>query len=88
MAHNSKSQRTACHAHQFVHSLSASQRNALRVIMVHADCCKKLQRALGTEALKPISREEHATGLARAGRTIALFTEHAKPSAQHIAVTE
>ena len=56
--------------------------------MAHADCCKKLQRALGTEGMKPITREEHATGLARAGRTIALFTEHGKHSAQHIAVTE
>ena len=77
-----------CHAAQFIHSLSASQRNALRVIMAHADCCKKLQRALGTEGMKPITREEHATGLARAGRTIALFPEHGKHSAQHIAVTE
>ena len=79
---------TKCHAAQFVQSLSKSQRNALRVIMAHADCCKKLQRALGTEGMKPITREEHATGLARAGRTIALFTEHGKHSAQHIAVTE
>jgi hypothetical protein len=66
---------TTCHAHHFVQSLNASQRNAMRVILAHDTGCGKLRRALGTENLKPISREAQATALARQARTIELFQQ-------------
>jgi hypothetical protein len=77
MASRIKPHHTTCHAHQFVHSLNASQRNALRVILAHDNGCTKLRRALGTEDTKPVSREANATALARTGRTIELFDSRA-----------
>ena len=67
---------TKCHAAQFVSTLSVSQRNALRVILTQEHGCANMRRALGTQALKTISEHDRRTGMARAGRTAELFTQH------------
>jgi hypothetical protein len=67
---------TKCHAANFVQSLSANQRNALRIILASEGCLGKLRRALGTQLTETISEDQRKTGLAKLGRTVDLFPEH------------
>ena len=68
------------HAAHFAASLSKSQRNHLRVLLLHEHACKDLRRALGITKAEKISHAQHATGLARRGQTIKLFKDFADHS--------
>ena len=72
------------HAAHFAASLSTSQRNHLRVLLLHEHACRDLRRSLGVEKqAATVSHAAHATGLAKVGRTIELFAQ-AKPSAANL----
>lgn len=62
------------HYKDFVASLKPAQRNSLRVLLSFEEGPKHLRAEL--KITKLIKREQHATGLARVGRTIELFPEH------------
>ncbi len=64
------------HASHFADSLNRSQRNHLRVLLSHQYAFRDLRHALGIADHKVMSHAEHATGLAKAGRTIELFRHH------------
>lgn len=76
------------HAAQFAASLSKSQRNALRVLLLHEHACRDLRRALGITKAETISHAHHATGLARRGETIRLFENHAQHSPANLTATQ
>jgi hypothetical protein len=79
---HSKGQHThETHAHHFVQSLSANQRNSLRILLIK-NAARELHHALDLQ--KAITRSvhsaEHALELAKQGRTAELFR-----SSQHAA---
>jgi predicted N-formylglutamate amidohydrolase len=72
------------HAAQFCGSLSISQRNSLRAILLHEHACRDLKRALGIEKADTTSHAAHATGCAKLGNTISLFRDHARGTAVNL----
>lgn len=83
------SKNTSGHTHsaQFIKGLSRSERNALRVILLHSNGPHDLRRALGIEKQRMVSHADHATGCARRGETIRLF-DLAQHSPAHLAVRQ
>jgi hypothetical protein len=63
------------HAHQFTTSLTRSERNALRVILLHKDGLAELREALGIEHMRVSPLPEQRTALAVAGKTVELFRD-------------
>jgi hypothetical protein len=61
------------HYKDFVRSLNHNQRNSLRVLLSFQDGANHLRAELNVK--HTISKEHHATGLARAGRTAELFPQ-------------
>lgn len=76
------------HAAHFTASLSTSQRNHLRVLLLHEHACRDLRRALGINKAEAISHAQHATGLARRGQTIQLFKDHAQHNPANLTATD
>jgi hypothetical protein len=76
------------HAAQFARSLSKSQRNALRVLLLHEHACHDLKHALGIEKHATVSHAMHATGLARRGETIRLFKDHTQHSPANLTAVD
>ena len=64
------------HAGHFAESLSKSQRNSLRAILLHESGVPDLRNALGIAKARIVPEHERRTGLARAGRTAELFEQH------------
>lgn len=64
------------HAVHLAESLSTSQRNALRTILLHESGVPDSKHALGIHKTRTIPEQERRTGLARAGRTAELFQQH------------
>ena len=62
------------HAAHFTASLSTSQRNHLRVLLLHEHACRDLRRALGINKAEAISHAQHATGW-RAGAKPSSFSK-------------
>jgi hypothetical protein len=73
LARRSKAHHTISPAREFVKSLNTTQKKALKVLLTTETGWTKLGSALGTKSVRPITPEEHATALARAGRTASLF---------------
>lgn len=71
------------HAAHFAASLSKSQRNHLRVLLMHEHACRDLRHALGITKATTVSHAARAIGLAKTGRTIELFAQ-AKPGAANL----
>jgi hypothetical protein len=76
--HHSKGQHHHSHAHQFVGTLSVSQKNSLRILLVK-NAAAELHRALDIQkaVTKSVHQAEHALELARQGRTAELFSKSA-----------
>lgn len=76
------------HAAHFAESLSKSQRNHLRVLLLHEHACRDLRRVLGITKAETISHAQHATGLARSGQTIRLFENYAQHSPANLSAVD
>ena len=77
--HSKGQHRHRTHAHHFVESLSKSQRNALRILLVK-DAAAELHHALDIQkaVTRAVHNAEHALDLAKQGRTAELFSrQHA-----------
>jgi len=66
------------HAHHFVSTLTANQRNALRILLVK-NAAAELHRALDIQkaVTRSVHQAEHALELAKQGRTSELFGKSA-----------
>jgi hypothetical protein len=80
LARRSKAHHTISPVQDFVKSLNSTQKKALRVLLTTETGWTRLGTALGTKSARPITPEEHATELARAGRTASLFRVLAQSS--------
>jgi hypothetical protein len=82
---NSTHHRHHSHAGQFVATLTAGQRNSLRLLLAK-DAAADLHYLLGVQkaVTRAVSDAEHKMALAKAGRTAELFSDH---SPAHIKIT-
>jgi hypothetical protein len=77
--HHSKGQHHHSHAGQFVATLTAGQRNSLRLLLAK-DAAADLHYLLGVQkaVTRAVSDAEHKLALAKSGRTAELFrAQHA-----------
>jgi hypothetical protein len=73
------------HAGQFVATLTASQKNSLRLLLAK-DAAADLHYLIGVQkaVTRAVTDAEHKLALARAGRTAELFSDH---TPTHIKIT-
>jgi hypothetical protein len=77
------------HARQFVSSLTRSQHNALRFILLRRDGLAELRDALGIEHMRVAPLTEQRTAHALGGTTVELKGMYADlPSCKHAEVTQ